>query len=54
VFNTQFNTGINTTAYTASGGVLRPVTSFGTGNASQGFPDGTNARRMQAAFRLVF
>jgi hypothetical protein len=54
VFNTQFNTGINTTAYTASGGVLKPVTSFGTGNASQAFPDGTNARRMQAAFRLEF
>jgi len=54
VFNTQFNTGINTIAYTASAGVLRPVTSFGTGNASQAFPDGTNARRMQAAFRLDF
>jgi hypothetical protein len=54
VFNTQYNTGLNTTAYTASGGVLKPVSSFGTGNASQGFPDGTNARRMQAGFRLVF
>ena len=54
VFITQCNTGINTTAYTASGGVLKPVTSFGTGNASQAFPDGTDARRMQAAFRLVF
>jgi hypothetical protein len=54
VFNTQYNTGINTTAYTASNGVLKPVTSFGTGNASQAFPDGTNARRMQAAFRLTF
>ncbi len=54
VFNTQYNTGINTTAYTASGGVLKPVSSFGTGNASQAFPDGTNARRMQAAFRLEF
>ena len=54
VFNTQFNTGINTTAYTASGGILKPVASYGTGNASQAFPDGTNARRMQAAFRIVF
>ena len=54
VFNTQFNTGINTTAYTASGGILKPVASYGTGNASQAFPDGTNARRMQAAFRIEF
>jgi hypothetical protein len=54
VFNTQYNTSINTTAYTASGGVLKPVSSFGTGSASQAFPDGTDARRMQAAFRLEF
>jgi hypothetical protein len=54
VFNTQYNTSINTTAYTASGGVLKPVTSFGAGSASQAFPDGTNARRMQVAFRLTF
>jgi outer membrane receptor protein involved in Fe transport len=59
VFNTQYNTAINTTAYTASGGVLKPaitngVSILGQGNASQAFPDGTNARRMQAAFRLTF
>ncbi len=54
VFNTQYNTSINTTAYTASGGTLKPVASFGTGSASQAFPDGTDARRMQAAFRLEF
>jgi hypothetical protein len=54
VFNTTYSTGINTTAYTATNGVLKPVTSFGTGNAAQAFPDGTNARRMQAGIRFEF
>ncbi len=64
VFNTEYNTSVQTSAYTASGGVLKPVTtvttagqtvtSLGFGSSSQGFPDGTNARRMQVAFRLVF
>ncbi len=53
-FNTQFNTAVNTTAYTATKGVLVPVSGLGVGNQSQGFPDGTNARRAQVAFRLVF
>jgi len=26
----------------------------GAGNASQGFPDGTNARRLQAGIRIEF
>jgi hypothetical protein len=39
--------------------VLKPVLTGGvslldTGNASQGFPDGTNARRLQAGLRFVF
>ncbi len=54
VFNTQYNTGIATTEFTASGGVIKPQVGFGLGNASQAFPDGTNARRLQAAFRLIF
>lgn len=54
VFNTTYSTGINTIAYTASGGILKPVASFGTGNASQAFPDGTNARRLQAGVRFEF
>jgi outer membrane receptor protein involved in Fe transport len=59
VFNTQYNTAVNTTAYTASGGVIKPALTngasiLGFGNASQGFPDGTNARRLQVAFRVVF
>ena len=42
-----------------AGGILKPVLTngvslLGTGNASQGFPDGTNARRMQAGLRFVF
>jgi len=53
-FNTQYNTGILTTAYTSSGGVIRPQAGFGNGSQSQGFPDGTNARRAQVALRVVF
>jgi outer membrane receptor protein involved in Fe transport len=53
-FNTQYNTGILTTAFTASGGVIKPQAGFGNGNQSQGFPDGTNARRAQVAFRMIF
>jgi len=54
VFNTQYNTSILTTAFTASGGVIKPQSGFGNGNQSQGFPDGTNARRAQVALRIVF
>ncbi|MBI5084850.1 MAG: TonB-dependent receptor [Acidobacteria bacterium] len=54
MFNTQYNTAINTNMYSASAGVLRPVANVGNGTQSQGFPDGTNARRMQVAFRLNF
>ncbi len=54
MFNTQYNTSINTAMYTAAAGVLKPIANVGNGTASQGFPDGTNARRMQAAFRITF
>jgi len=66
VFNTQYNTGVNTIAYTSIGvlppgqangtltGTLKPVPGAGAGNAAQGFPDGTNARRLQVALRIVF
>ncbi len=53
-FNTITNTSVNTQAYVASGGVLRPTANLGTGTASQGFPDGTNARRAQVSLRVVF
>ena len=59
VFNTIHNTGVQTTAYTAAGGVLKPtltngISLLGIGNASQGFPDGTNARRLQISARITF
>jgi hypothetical protein len=62
-FNTIHNTGVQTAAYSVSSvggvGVLKPVLSngvshVGDGSASQGFPDGTNARRMQVGLRFVF
>jgi hypothetical protein len=54
MFNTMYNTGISTTMYSVSGGVMTPYSTVGTGNASQGFPDGTNARRMQVGLRATF
>ena len=59
-FNTIHNTSVQTAAYqVATGGIIRPVLTngvslLGNGSASQGFPDGTNARRMQVALRFVF
>ena len=52
--NTISNTAVFTQAFTATNGVLRPTPGLGTGNASTGFPDGTNARRAQVGARLVF
>lgn len=54
VLNNQYITGVNNIAFTATGGVLRPVDGVGVGNAAQGYPQGTNARSFQAAFRVVF
>jgi hypothetical protein len=66
VFNTQFNTSVNTVAYLAvptlpvggaAGqrvGILKPVAGLGQGNAAQGFPDGTNARRLDMGVRISF
>jgi hypothetical protein len=61
VFNNVYNTGVATEAYSAvrdaSGafnGILTPTRGLGAGNASQGFPDGTNARRAQVSLRVVF
>ena len=58
--NTIHNTGVQQGAYSVNAnGVLKPVLSngavhLGDGSASQGFPDGTNARRMQVGVRVVF
>ena len=54
VFNTQYNTSVNTSAYIATKGYLNPVAGLGTGNQSSGFPDGTDARRCQCALRVTF
>jgi len=54
VFNTQYNTSVNTAAYIATKGVLNPVSGLGTGNQSSAFPDGTDARRCQVALRVTF
>jgi hypothetical protein len=58
-FNTIRNTSFQTAAYSVSGSNLKPiltngVSHLGDGSASQGFPDGTNARRMQAGLRVTF
>jgi len=58
-FNTIHNTSIQTAAYSVSGNILKPVLTngvshVGDGSASQGFPDGTNARRMQVMARFTF
>ena len=54
VFNTISNTFVNTEAFSLTGGVLTPSSGLGVGNQSQGFPDGTNARRAQVSLRVVF
>jgi len=53
VFNNVYNTGVFTEAMQARGNIISPVP-FGSGSASQGFPDGTNARRAQIGARFVF
>jgi len=66
VLNHQFATTLDTIGYTGvtslpagavSGplsGVLKPLAGVGTPIGSLGYPDGTSARRVQVAFRLVF
>ncbi|HNY39230.1 MAG TPA: TonB-dependent receptor [Bryobacteraceae bacterium] len=54
MFNTMYNTSVSTSMYSVSGGVMTPYSTVGRGTASQGFPDGTNARRMQVALRVTF
>ncbi len=53
-FNTQFTTSVNQVAYVATSGVLHPVAGLGAGNAADGYPFGTNARRAQVALRVEF
>ncbi|HUI55394.1 MAG TPA: carboxypeptidase regulatory-like domain-containing protein [Bryobacteraceae bacterium] len=52
--NRQNNTSVNTIAFTATSGVLKPVAGVGIPNAAYGYPFGTNMRRYQIALRLEF
>ncbi len=54
VTNTMTDTFRLTQLYAASNGVLNPTSNYGTPTASQGFPDGTNARRAQVSLRVIF
>jgi hypothetical protein len=54
VFNHVADTAVSTLAFEAKNLVLRPVSGFGRGVASQGYPDGTNARRAQVSARFIW
>lgn len=54
VTNSQRDTSLNFQAFSMRAGVLSPTPGFGTGRASGGFPDGTNARRAQVSARFTF
>lgn len=54
VFNNVSDTARRNQLYRAQAGVLRPLPDYGTGSASAGFPDGTNARRLQVSARFSF
>jgi hypothetical protein len=54
ILNNQYNTSLNTLAYVATGGILRPVSGVGTGNGADGYPWGDNARHLQVALRITF
>ena len=53
VLNRQWTTGVNTVAFVAVNGLLKPVAGVGAGNASAVY-DTSTARRAQLALRLVF
>jgi hypothetical protein len=53
-FNSQWTTGVNSVAYTASAGIVRAVPGAGAGAAAVSYPYGTNARSAQVGFRIVF
>jgi hypothetical protein len=54
ITNSQYDTSLRTTQYTVVNQVITPAVGFNTGSASQGFPDGTNARRAQVGARFIF
>ena len=54
VMNHTYFTSIRTEMYALSNMALTPDNRFRQGSATQGFPDGTNARRAQFSMRFVF
>jgi Carboxypeptidase regulatory-like domain len=54
ILNHVSDTAVNTLAYQAKDQVLTPVADLGKGVASQGYPDGTNARRAQVSARIIW
>lgn len=58
IANHPYYTSVSTREYTYSlvnnVPTLNPATGFGAGTATQGFPDGTNARRLQIGARFIF
>jgi hypothetical protein len=52
--NSQYATSVNTIAYSATAGVVRAVPGAGDGTSSYNPVSGTNARRLQISFRVVF
>ena len=53
-FNHSTGTAVNTVAFEANALTLKPVAHLGETVASQGYPDGTNARRAQVGVRLLW
>ena len=54
LLNSQWTTGVNTAAFTTTGGVLHPVAGAGTPNAAGSYPYQSNGRSAQVAFRVTF
>jgi hypothetical protein len=54
VFNHVSTTAVSTVAFEAKDQVLTPVPDLGKSVASQGYPDGTNARRAQVSVRFLW
>lgn len=53
-FNMQYNTSVNTVAFLATSGVLKPVPGVGMGGGADGYPWGDNARHLQVALKISF
>ena len=55
IANNWSPTSMTTQAFTEAKGILTPTpAAYGVGSADGGFPDGTQARRLQISARLTF